>query len=189
MVFFLSPPAFSRDGKLLAVGSMQGEVTLLMSATGKEVRRIKSVLPRVDALVFAPDGKTILGRGMGDGALAIWEVESGKLVTTIGKPSDEQQLVRPRPFAGSASGALALSADGKTLLSGEGNVVRLLDLKTGKDLLAALGHAGPVNAVRFESDGKRVTTQSLDGTVRAWDLAGRELSQVRVPDSATSSTL
>src|SRR5688500_5909682 len=35
------------------------------------------------------------------------------------------------------------------------------------------GHSGPVNAVAWSPDGRRIATASLDSTARVWDVASR----------------
>jgi WD40 repeat protein len=65
---------------------------------------------------------------------------------------------------------LALSRDGKTLLSGSwDNTARLWDTQTGEELHILRGHSGPVSAVSFCADGKRVLTGSRDETIILWD--------------------
>src|SRR5205085_114846 len=74
--------AFSPDGKLLAVSTVQGIrnnfAALFDVASGKEVCRLGKDLPALRALAFSPDGKTLATAG--GSVVAFWEVETGKKV-------------------------------------------------------------------------------------------------------------
>ena len=62
-----------------------------------------------------------------------------------------------------------------TLTGGEG-VLKIWDIKTGKELLTLAGHTGAVAAVAFSPDGKRIATGSYDRTAKVWDAeTGKEL--------------
>src|SRR5262249_25587331 len=48
-----------------------------------------------------------------------------------------------------------------------------------------LRHGHTVNDVYFMPDGKSLLTVAEDGTVRLWDLAGRELRRFKLPNQPT----
>jgi WD40 repeat protein/serine/threonine protein kinase len=72
-----------------------------------------------------------------------------------------------------AGSAVALSPDGRSLLSGGGNNLALFyDVATDKPRLEVLfKHKDRVAAVAVSPDGKTVLTGSHDGTARLWDAA------------------
>jgi hypothetical protein len=68
--------------------------------------------------------------------------------------------------------AVALSADGKTALTGiSGNMTQMWETATGKTIGPPLQHQGEVRAVALSADGKTALTGSDDKTARLWDTA------------------
>jgi WD40 repeat protein len=64
---------------------------------------------------------------------------------------------------------LAFSPDGRRVVRGEGQSVRICDLETGSPLGAPLRHGGFVSHAAFSSDGRMLATAARDGTARIWD--------------------
>ena len=77
---------------------------------------------------------------------------------------------------------IALSPDGKTVVSGSGYsdiAVKLWDIKTGKVVAKWTGHCGTVWSVCWARDGQRVVSGSADSTARVWDVAsGKTIGQI-----------
>ncbi len=165
---------------------------LFDSANGKVKTTIKINSPYPDSLQFTADGKTLIGRGMNDAAISLWEVAGARLLKTVGKPNDPTGVVRVRsaysPFG--TGGTMSVSGDGKLAACAEGNVVRIVDLVNGKDLHEASGHGGPIAALAWSADGKSIQSLSQDATLRRWDGAnGKEQGLTRVPPNAYTFTL
>jgi hypothetical protein len=81
-----SAPAFSPDGKLIAVVTDDGRIAVLEADTGKEVRRIDLGAPvSAETLTFNPQG-SVLYVGTGDGTLVQYDVSSGKKLSTTELP-------------------------------------------------------------------------------------------------------
>jgi serine/threonine protein kinase len=81
----------------------------------------------------------------------------------------------------SSVNCLAISPDGKTLVSGSAdNSVRLWEFATGKALKTLTGHTSYVNTIAITPDGKTLVSGSADTTIKLWDLAsGKELKTLR----------
>src|SRR5205814_2039409 len=137
-------PTLSPDGKWLAFGTAPNEFVIARADTGKEARTITSDIPRLVSLVFSPDSKTLIGRSKGDAAFGIWETRTGQPICTVGTPSRNLEPNHRVFGRGCSSHRLAVSADGKTLASAQGNVVRLFDLTSGRELSRTAGHEGPI---------------------------------------------
>jgi len=76
----------------------------------------------------------------------------------------------------SAVTAMALSPDGKKVVTGSGDgAVRLWDIDTAKVTAKWTGHAGNVKSLSWNPDGGRVVSGSFDGTARVWDVESGEI--------------
>lgn len=75
---------------------------------------------------------------------------------------------------------LALSADGKKVLSGgQDRTIRIWDAGSGKELAKLEGHSEAVAGVAFSRDGKNVLSGSHDRTLRFWDAeTGKEIMKL-----------
>ena len=109
--------AYSRDGKVLAVGrggeadGTNGTVTLLEPGTGKKIRALApGHLSGLTDLTFHPDGQHIASSGR-DTVVRVWEVATGKLVGEIGKGRGGQFKDWIHAIAFSADGRWLLAAD------------------------------------------------------------------------------
>jgi hypothetical protein len=82
-----------------------------------------------------------------------------------------------RTLAGHTEGvqAVALSADGRRVVSGSGdNTLKLWDLESGAELMTLAGHTSFVAAVALSADGRRALSGSYDTTLKVWDVDAGE---------------
>ena len=186
--------AFSKDGKLLAVGEPT-DIRIWDTVTGKTVRSFKAGRDSIRSIAFSPDSKKLIS---GDGAkdVRFWDFESGQPVAseTVSHAGDAFS-VTPSP-------------DGKSLLSGSGGkshvgassgpgaakkdtskTVRLWDLSSDRLLQTFTGHAAWLEPVAFSPDGKNVLTAD-NTTVKVWDaLTGKLLRSLASGHDAEIGTI
>jgi serine/threonine protein kinase len=158
----------------------------------------------VNAVVFSPDGKTLISAGA-DKSIKIWDLSTGRVirdlqghtsfVNALAVSPDGQiivsasadktikiweyatgQEVRTLTGHGNFVNALTISTDGQTLASaGADRIIRLWKLPSGKALKTLEGHTGFINALLFSSDGQMLISGGADKTIKLWDVTtGKE---------------
>ncbi|WUI01900.1 serine/threonine protein kinase [Spirillospora sp. NBC_00431] len=154
--------AFSPDGRLLA-----GPDHLWDTATGDTLGDLPGAA-NVNAVVFSRDGRRLLAamdgfQGRGEpGSVRAWDVNTRRPIANV---ADQ----------GTKTNSLALTPDGRTLISaGGGPTIRLWDAArvrvTG---VLGSGHAGDVTRLAVGADGELLATAGTDLTIRLRDLATR----------------
>jgi WD40 repeat protein len=111
----------------------------------------------VPCVAYGPgsEGNWLLAAGFGDGAVRVWDTNSGK-----------EHLRLPGHKA--AVSSLAFSSDGKTLASaGADQVVRLWDTGSGKEL-RQLAVAYTVSTIAFSPDATLLASGAADGSIHIW---------------------
>jgi WD40 repeat protein len=157
--------AYSPDGRTIAGAAWDvSGVTFWDSATETLVGRLPIHPSSVAAVVYHPDGKTVLtltANPVADSeGLRWWDLSEDV----------PRRLPRGKPMPDALSAAF--SPDGRLLLVGSRDrTARFFDSASAQPVGEPLAHAEPVEAVAFSRDGKSVMTGCRDGSLRLWDVA------------------
>src|SRR5262249_25362612 len=138
----ITKAAFSRDGRYLAAGNLDGIVKIWDAQTGAEVHTLPRHGRFVRGLAFSPDGR-LLAVGCEDeaGMVKIWDLKTGRF--------------RDLPGHKGAVIGLAFSPDGSILASAclDGNV-RLWDAASGRLLPPLHEKVVARDGLAFRPDGR-----------------------------------
>jgi WD40 repeat protein len=93
---------YSPDGRIVAVSSWQGSVTILDGRSLEELRQVQGFLQSAHCVSFSPDGQRLLAGGSGQEAVKIWTVAGGHELLTL-------------PGEGSVFHSCAISRNGRVL--------------------------------------------------------------------------
>ncbi|OAI45543.1 hypothetical protein AYO44_12830 [Planctomycetaceae bacterium SCGC AG-212-F19] len=112
--------ALSPDGRLLAfgwppTGAMTG-VEIWDTAAAKKIQALELAQPGVNAIAFAPDGKTLAVRGS-DGRLRFWDLAQGKESGYLIEPISQGLVNGLRYFPSNGLAARAVYARDGSLLA------------------------------------------------------------------------
>ncbi|MBW4681150.1 MAG: WD40 repeat domain-containing protein [Microcoleus vaginatus WJT46-NPBG5] len=178
--------AINSDGTMLAIGAPDGTVDLWDMETGKRLRTLCGQ-GRVTAIVFSPDGKTLVSgndnsfsdtvfatpanKGNADageshaGSINIWHLSTGKLLYNLCDPSVPVN-------------ALAISPDGKSLVSGHRDGTINIWHRSSRPLPSHTlnGHQDAVYSIAISSNGQILASGSGDKTIKLWQLANGQSS-------------
>ena len=149
---------FSRDGRMVATGSLDGTVRLWDSGTGKPIGQPMTGNGYVTSIAFSRDGH-LLAAGILDSTLRLWDTGTFQ---PVGDPMRTDAAVT----------AAAFSPDGRTLATGSGDgSIRLWDVGDRTQLGAPLtGHTAGVISLDFSPDGTKLLSGSVDHTLRMWPV-------------------
>jgi WD40 repeat protein len=119
---------------------------------------------------FSPNGEYVV-TASGDNTAKVWEVATGKQITTLrGHPS---HVFSAR-----------FGPNSKHVITAGGETAMLWDASTGTQIRLFEGHKGKVHSVDFSPDGAVVVTTSEDGTAKLWNAkTGKEIRSIEVTEN------
>jgi RNA polymerase sigma factor (sigma-70 family) len=150
--------AFAPDGTTLARAGWR-TVKLWDAKTGEPVRTLTPTNGTIFAVVFTPDGRTLVGGGNirtkdvnhQAGLVTLWNAMTGQIIHTLEGHTGGVHAVAVTPDGKK----VASGGDGHMRLHGGGpSEIRLWDIATGKLLWTVEGEQGVVRGLAFAPDGK-----------------------------------
>ena len=152
--------SYSADGERLAASF--NSITAVTSASPVgiwDVERPDEPVGTIDItgltdLALSPDGRRLYVT-TDEPSLAVYEVETGRKLTSVSTPAD----------------GIEISSSGTRLAVASGRDVVLFDAATLTPSMTLRGHAETVEALRFSHDGAFLASTSRDGDVFVWEAA------------------
>jgi eukaryotic-like serine/threonine-protein kinase len=150
---------FSPDGRLVAVSSVDGRVSVSDIRTGEAVLRpFEAQKEMVRGLAFSPNGRH-LATGGEDDRVKLWDLRTGAV---------REFLIGRRV----ALLTLVFSPDGQRLAaSDQDQTIRVWDVDTKNRVTLVAPDRLAIHGLAFSADGQQLLAVSTEGVVTAWDAA------------------
>lgn len=157
---------FSPDGRYMLKGDeKQNNLNIFDVRDNHLVAALENSPPyyKSDATAFSPDGNRVAAwysdvdkRDI----IALWDTATGK------------QVMKLYAYTLTA----VFTANGRQIVSGGGDDIKLWDVETGKEMKTFRGHANAVSALSLSGDEKYLLSGDWDGKIKLWDFqTGAEL--------------
>jgi len=192
---------FSSNGRLVATGTLNGEVLLFDPTSGKLLATFNAHESACRDVAFSPDSRHLISAGH-DFLCHAWDIQTSSRVATL---RGHKSYVTSVDYNQSGTLIATCSSDGtvriwngkkftlrsvldhgvyvydasfspdnsRLAVACDDNFIRLWDVESG-DMVAQLhGHKAYVHAVAFSPDGTRLVSASGDKTLRLWDTQSR----------------
>lgn len=141
---------------LVASAGADRAVRLWRAETESLSRTYRIQAGEIAALDISSDGR-YLAAAVSDGSIRVWSNSSSRTIRSF---KTHQARV----------GAIAFGPDRLLATAGDGGRVKVWNLRTTRLIRTLSGGAGPLRALNFASDGRRIIGAGQDGVIRVWSL-------------------
>ncbi len=155
----ISSISFSPDSKLLASGNRDGKIRIWDTDTGNLRRTITATTDAdgVNAVVFSPDGNTLVSNNDNDDIIQFWDITEGERLKSIQSPPD-------------TTNHLVFSPDGSTLANAHSDgTIRFWDVASGSPLRTLDGYAEMFVFMTHSPVCNTLAVLDGDRRLRLWD--------------------
>jgi WD40 repeat protein/DNA-binding SARP family transcriptional activator len=182
----------SPDARQIVSGGPNGTVHIWDAASGAEMAALRGHQGDIVDVRFSPRGDRVISAGE-DGTVRVWKPAAQRVFTAqpgifgAAFSSDARHIVAwglggieilnasdgtvATRLGTSATSAAAMSRDGKWVIGGGEDFLRVWSAAGGRARSELRGHSQQVNGAAFGPDGRRAVTAGEDGRIIVWNLA------------------
>lgn len=184
---FLSPYAFSPDGRQIASAFNESAAKLFDVASGRDLSTLGANAGQVIAVAFTADGRQVATSSI-DNTIKLWDV--GAVAT-----SGQATLLRSLGSGTTPVQALAFSGDGRALAISGVDAVNLWEMTTGASQRTIVLPSRTFTNIDdtfnnrltpgfFSADGRLIAASDIGGNVKLWETqSGREVKSFPLPEA------
>ncbi len=148
------------EGKCIAIGGPTKHIYIRNLDDYDRISVLEGHNDCIQDLCFSVDGK-LLASVSTDKQLKIWDLTTLEEKLSVDGVSSFEAVSFNRHFD-------------MVAVAGNDRSPRIIDLTTGKEVFALLGHSDNVNCIEFSPDGEQVATASYDTTAKIWSTLSGE---------------
>jgi WD40 repeat protein len=107
-------------------------------------------------VTYSPDSSKLATGGDEENAVKIWDAKTGELLNIL---KHDRRVM-----------CLAWTSDGKKLISGSFDPIRIFDTATWQQIAVLEGHTQRITSISLSSNNRLLVSASWDKTARLWNL-------------------